>query len=172
MSMGRMRNPIIRNLDDLEPAKLYEQDQVADANKRVFSIMPVSAANTTRKTSRLMFRTDNFRVRRLEDIVVLSLSGFDDWFYILYFPDPIQANNFVECITNFETNPDIALDIPHDLQSYIETGMSPTYAQSESSSEPGQQTSATRPLNWSGKQPRSERDPSRSARSRSHGRND
>lgn len=127
--MGRLHEPIIRNVEGLEPALLYDQEiERGNQDKKVFCITPGSALYMEHKKSRLVFRTGNFRVKRLEDVVVLNFSGFSNWFYILYFEDAGRAHNLVNCVTNFGMDQDVALDIPADLLSFIETGMSPADA--------------------------------------------
>lgn len=113
-----MQKPIARNLEDLRPASYYEDSvQEEGAPKRTaFSITPKS---TRERIPRFVFRPNKFRVARLTDKVVLTLSGFEEWFYIFYFGASQEAVDFVNQITHYGTSSSTALEIPSDLLTYL-----------------------------------------------------
>lgn len=121
--MGRELNATVRNFEDLQPAMLYadgvHRGLEAHHEEKVFIITPVS---TRGRKPRFVFRTNRFRVKRLGDKVVLTLSGFENLFYIFYFEKEGEASFFMSTVIEFGTDPndkDVALDVPSVVLLYL-----------------------------------------------------
>lgn len=70
---------------------------------------------------RFVFRTNEIKVARFNNEVVLTVNGFENWYYIIYFRNRARGTNFMDNLTGSGSSRRLvaALDIPSDLQAYL-----------------------------------------------------
>lgn len=142
------RGPIVQQVEDLKPAMYYEQRFQGGrtrSDKKIYKITPCTSAHSHRKLPRLVFRKGTYRAERLDEKVVLELSGFEDCLYILYFEKALHAGVFLGYIKG--TSDDITLDIASDVRSYLERGL-PLVASTSPSAEDDTRTLQLAKWSW------------------------
>lgn len=127
----QMRNPIVHNVEDLKPGSFYDQKIAEDdPSGKIFSLTTFTTGPKQGKVSRLVFRTGTFKVGKLNEYVVLKLSGFDDCLYIVSLQDSFEAQTFFDYVSGTGANE--TLDITPDVRLYLERKLLANFSRHQS----------------------------------------
>lgn len=119
VKMDLLPDPVVEIVADLEPAALFDQKLSEGSEEMIFSIAPSFPKGSGHVKSRVVFRTGTFQANTVDNVVVLRLVDFNNWFYILHFSNQTQAEKFMKILLEFESSENVMLDMPIDLRSYI-----------------------------------------------------
>lgn len=132
LEIDHRQYPVIKPVQNLQSALFFEQKVVSGYNptQMIFKITPHAPVYTQHGNPRMVFRTGTFKAARVNDKVVLELSGFEYYLYIFSFEDSSRAETFLSLINLGEDNE--ALNIAPDVRLYLETGTTSVSTQNES----------------------------------------
>lgn len=116
ISMGPTRNPIVRNYEDLRSPSYYIAGvKQGDPYEKFFCITPRAALDKPR----FVFRTSKIRVRKSTEEVVLTVSGFENWYYIIYVNRRAGVVDLISRLKHSTRCPIEALYAPSDVLAHI-----------------------------------------------------